>query len=606
MKRLLPLFLLLLGLTTACDTTKKTSRRAESVHLTEDRAYRANALFLEAERQKNKRNFDAMHELLTAALDINPDMPEALYELATLKMTLLGSKTDSAQAEECIRIMKRSIALDPDNVYYKKVLAGFYILQGMHDEAISIYENLAQRNPDPEQLQYLVSLYEDTGNFDKALATLERLEEIDGISEEHTLSKCRIYNQMGETDKMLSTMENLCAEYPDDLRYRVMLGDFCAMCYLDTAALDIYNEVLTAEPENPYAQLSMQAYCQLQNGMLTVEEYNEWQAANGLHSSLNGDETYWTMKIMFNPATPSSERERAIRLYIEKEQPDTATVSQLFQRVLSIPQNDARIARLYLSYIYTYQLPTSAYEFPLRLIYDMGTETLQERFMMLPILVQRWDNKEIAEFCREARMNFPDETDFYYYEALADHGMGKSDDCIAVLKAGDKTIDKETDAELAGDFYSFMGDILHDRGEKQEAYAAYDRALTYRNDIYLCMNNYAYFLALDGERLDYAETLSRKAVEANSEDPVYLDTHAWVLYRKELFTQARIYIDRALRNIEKVDDKAGYYDHAGDIFYMCGEKKQAIEHWKTALRLSADEELNTKLREKIKQKRVLP
>ena len=44
-------------------------------------------------------------------------------------------------------------------------------------------------------------------------------------------------------------------------------------------------------------------------------------------------------------------------------------------------------------------------------------------------------------------------------------------------------------------------------------------------------------------------------------------------------------------------------EHAGDIYYMTGEREQAVKFWTQASKLDADNEL---LRRKVKQKKYIP
>ena len=50
--------------------------------------------------------------------------------------------------------------------------------------------------------------------------------------------------------------------------------------------------------------------------------------------------------------------------------------------------------------------------------------------------------------------------------------------------------------------------------------------------------------------------------------------------KKGRYTEARIYIEQALRN--KGDKSRTIVEHAGDIYYMSGEKGKALEYWKKA------------------------
>ncbi len=53
--------------------------------------------------------------------------------------------------------------------------------------------------------------------------------------------------------------------------------------------------------------------------------------------------------------------------------------------------------------------------------------------------------------------------------------------------------------DLVSDLYAVMGDILHKKSEEQEAFAAYDSCLQWKDDNVMALNNYAYYLSEEGQ-----------------------------------------------------------------------------------------------------------
>jgi Tfp pilus assembly protein PilF len=135
-----------------------------------------------------------------------------------------------------------------------------------------------------------------------------------------------------------------------------------------------------------------------------------------------------------------------------------------------------------------------------------------------------------------------------------------------------------------------MGDLYHMQDKLAECYAAYDSALALVPDNAGVLNNYAYFLSLENRDLDRAQTMAHKANELEPNNATYLDTYAWVLYQAGQYTQARIYIDRALEVMTEEEQSATYYQHAGDIYWKLGEKTKARKFWKQAEMLPAPED----------------
>jgi Tfp pilus assembly protein PilF len=122
-------------------------------------------------------------------------------------------------------------------------------------------------------------------------------------------------------------------------------------------------------------------------------------------------------------------------------------------------------------------------------------------------------------------------------------------------------------------------------------------------DNYMVLNNYSYYLAERGEKLEQAKGWSARVVQNNPDNATFLDTYAWVLYKLHSFEEAERYILNAL-------DKGGENDpevneHAGDIQFARRSYQVARSYYKKAIILGGDkdkleeklERLNTRLNE---------
>jgi Tfp pilus assembly protein PilF len=145
-----------------------------------------------------------------------------------------------------------------------------------------------------------------------------------------------------------------------------------------------------------------------------------------------------------------------------------------------------------------------------------------------------------------------------------------------------------------------MGDIYHEKNMCKEAYEAYDSALVYKPDNVLVLNNYAYYLALEKKDLEKAEAMSFRTIKADPKSYNELDTYAWILFLEEKFTEAKIYIEQSLKN--GGDSHPGIVEHAGDIFFVNGDLKKAMDYWQQADEMGSDSKT---LKKKIKQKKYI-
>ena len=94
-------------------------------------------------------------------------------------------------------------------------------------------------------------------------------------------------------------------------------------------------------------------------------------------------------------------------------------------------------------------------------------------------------------------------------------------------------------------------------------------------------NFLGYILAVKNKELDYAEKLIMKAIDKEDSNPAYLDSMAWVLFRKKDFRSAKTYIEKSLQ-LDEFSPDAVIADHAGDIYNALGEKDNALKYWKIA------------------------
>ena len=145
-----------------------------------------------------------------------------------------------------------------------------------------------------------------------------------------------------------------------------------------------------------------------------------------------------------------------------------------------------------------------------------------------------------------------------------------------------------------------MGDIYHTKKQVNLAYAAYDSSLVYNPDNNGALNNYAYYLSVEKKDLDKAEEMSYKTIKAEPDNNTYLDTYAWILFIKKKYTEAKVYMDDAMK---KGGDKSEVVvEHCGDVYYMNGLKEDALKYWIKSREMGNKSEV---LKKKIEQKKYI-
>ena len=114
------------------------------------------------------------------------------------------------------------------------------------------------------------------------------------------------------------------------------------------------------------------------------------------------------------------------------------------------------------------------------------------------------------------------------------------------------------------------------------------------------LNNYAYYLSVEGRDLKKAQAMSARTLEAEPLNATYLDTYAWILFKMKKYNEALGYMEKALRYLDR--DNPEIYEHYGDVLFMCGEKEKALENWHKAVQFNST---SATLDQKIKQQKYL-
>lgn len=535
--------------------------------------------FLEATRQREKGAYSEALGLYEHCLSINPYSAATMYELAQFYIYL-------GQPERSRNLLEKAVRLQPDNFWYRQTLGAYYRSVKELDKAVEVYEQMALQFPNRnELLMMLLDLYNQQKDYPRVIETLDRLEVKEGKSEALSMEKFRIYLQIADKENAFKEIESLSKEYPNDMRYRVMLGD----CYLDNElfdeALGIYQSVLTEEPGNVMAQLSLLSYYERQ----------------GLDSLVNIQQD----SLLMNPKLDKETRNNVMRRIImqaEQSRRDSTYVLQLFDRLLVEPQGDASLAMLCYSYMQHKKMGDEASRPILEKILEIEPDNTAARYNLLMVAVRKNDYHEAVRICSPAIQYNPEELPFYYYLGISYLQIEQEKEALDVLRKGAEQVTAQSDRTLVSDIYSMIGDLSHTLGEKDATFAAYDSALVYNPENVGVLNNYAYFLSLDRLNLDKAEEMSFKTVKAEPKNDTYLDTYAWILFEKERYAEARIYIDEAMKN--GGDKSAVIVEHCGDIYYMLGEADAAMDFWKKASLMEHDSktlEKKIRLRKYIKE-----
>ena len=535
-------------------------------------------------------NHSGAFDLLCHAYDICPDAPEVLYDLALYRLAL---RQDSL-AE---RLFVRAAALDLQNTYYKEALASFYLQRRRTEEALPQLETLATLQPKrTDVLSQLVTIYSNLDRPADAIRTLDRIELLDGKMASVSYRKFALYKSMEKEQEAFAELESLCEEYPHEMSYRLAIGDQLLTAGRIDEAEKVYDEVRRTEPDNLGLKLSM------------LELYRQTEQDSLFRATRDS--------LLYAPKTESDTRAALLRDLISSEMKDDSIgrqrVEQAFARLDEAFPQDLALLQLRAAYLATYDKSNdSAFVAVMDRVNELEPANTQALFYLIQYYAEHQDFEHLENICRRAVLTHPEELLCHYFLGVALYQQDKKREALAAFRAGIVQKNEDSRPAMVADLYSVMGDILHEMGSEREAYAAYDSCLVYQDDNVQCLNNYAYYLSLQETDLDRAEEMSYRTIRLQPNNKTYLDTYAWILFMKQRYSEAKIYIDRVCppdsADAELLADpeiSGVVFEHAGDIAACNGNLDQALRFWQLAQQAGGNG-LTALLPRKIKLKKYI-
>jgi tetratricopeptide (TPR) repeat protein len=186
----------------------------------------------------------------------------------------------------------------------------------------------------------------------------------------------------------------------------------------------------------------------------------------------------------------------------------------------------------------------------------------------------------------EALEAFPNQAMVYYFNGYAHLRKKDYRPAVSSLEQAKKL--SASNINLVAEMNSMLGDAYQALKEYDKSSKAYDDALAANplNDVVL--NNYSYYLSLRKTDLEKAEKMSSQLVKNHPDQAAYLDTHAWVLYQREKYKEAKKVMERAIATGQA---SAIHFEHYGDILFQLGNIDDAVTQWRKAKSLDDSNEM---------------
>ena len=503
------------------------------------------------------------------ALRFMPNDDASMFELSE-------QYYNAGRIEEAFQMIQKAVKVDPENKWYQMRLGLFYRNLDQYDDFIKLYEKLTKQYPeDLDMLSELIEAYLVTENYGKALEKMDLLEQNVGANEIITEQRLNVYKRQGNNKKVISELEKLIGENPENVRYYGMLAQVYAEMGKDKEALKLYEKIKEVNPSEPYINISLMEFYEKSGDQ--DKAFNELLAAiRNKNLDLATKANIWDYWMGKNEKSDQiDEQARQCGEAFMEAHPDNKLGYLILGSYYMTKQNSVKSKELSLK---TLALDsTDFYSWQNLIISESRLE----------------ENEAVRDHAIAALKYYPMQPVFYWYAGVANAVLDNNEDAVIYLEKGRRyTSDKMQMSE----FDAFLGDIYHQQGEDTKAFDAYDRTLRNNPDNALVLNNYAYYLSLHGERLEEALEMAIRANELEPDNVYYTDTYAWVLYKLGRYKEAEKMMKKCL-GLEK-DPSGTNLEHYGDILFKLGKTDEAKTYWNKAKQAGGySNDLERKLKE---------
>ena len=547
----------------ACGNTRMLPREAQG-----------DFYYMEGLRGYHSGNYAYAQDCFKAMLKIQPQHDASLYHLGNMHY-------HTGNLDKALEYMNAAAQADESNYWYKLQVAQCYLAMEQPHEAAAVYEALLERYPQKSDLYYdLANIYLTQRDSEKALALLDKIETIGGITEATGFYRFSLLMMQQKQDEALVLAEYL-AEYHASPRFLAVLGDLYADSGRDSLALSSYDRAFAMDPSYmPAVYGQAEIYRMRQYFDLYFEKMYLFMDSREVGSEMKVD---YMAQLMQN--------RNFVGMFLKQ-------VDTLFVNMRQSHPQDSSVAYLYTGFLAQSGRPDDAAQLLKENVSHYPTDkSARMQHLALLYYMQDWD--ALYDAAKEAGVVFPKQTDIMGLEGVALWQRKQAPEAIRIFESILPLAAKDPVTLLQT--YSFLGDLYHEIGDAAKSYKAYDKALKMDPEQAVVLNNYAYYLSLEGKKLDKAYDMSKKAIELEPESSTYLDTFGWVLYKLGKYQEAKAVFKRVLV-LGATELNAEVIDHYAEVLYALKDYDMAFIYWQQAK--DKDKENSLQLEQKMAKRKA--
>ena len=494
-------------------------------------------VLIEAVKQKNLGNLPEAVKLYNLVIKDKPDCAVAYYESGSIYLV-------TNQYQLARRYLARAFELDPGNEWYTIAFLNALGALEEYEEAAEILKKKIKSDPEEPEWEFKLAVtYFTMGKPAKARKILDKIEKEKGFSEKITLLKASIYESEEKYELATKEIERVMSIFPEAIQFRIVAAELCLKSGDQDAAAQYYLEILEVDSLNIFALTNLTDYYRQK------EDFRN---------------TYIYLAKSFSSEQIEVSRKTAILSYYLSDDKHVQLYFKELNRVIEAfieTHPDESDVRLLAADFYIQNLDyTKAYtNLKHYLELQKGTFNIYMQAILLANAAAM--DEELIYMTGKALEMYPDSSDIKFFRGLALYQNGSFEELIVNFEG--VSHEQYSSPEYASQAKMLMAEAYYRTGDFTKSDSLFEALILQDPANYMVLNNYSYYLAERGEKLEKAKEWSGLVVKNNPDNATFLDTYAWVLYKLHSFEEAEKYILAAL-------DKGGENDpevneHAGDI-----------------------------------------
>ncbi len=546
------IFILLLA---GCSATKN-STAVEAADERKDIDYtRYDLLYVEGVKKKLEGDLAEAIYKLDEAIRINPFSDAAHYQIS--QVAAMRRDYDNA-----VKYGRRAVELDVANPWYHMHMADIYLQISKLDSAAYYLEQLIDVDPEREGVEFqLANIYMQTGNTLKAEEIFAEFYSKYGADEQVVIALLNAKVSNKKYDEAKEIIQKALKSDTLSMQLNGLLAEIYRKTGEKEKAAEIYKMMIAKDENNSTLDFSYLEFLIEEGEYLRL--FKNARSVIGREESRLEDKINIVVRMMNDSVIVSNFSDSLISIgnNMHDDDRDNPTITLLMSEIYSRTGYPEKETAILINFI------------------ERNEELYYIWENLLLKLNEREDSELLYKYSKRASELFkraPLPGILYAYSLIEE---GKGNEAEKELNKVRLLVNNEE--RYLVQILSMEAEIAYREDDMQKASEKFEEALRLDPENPLVLNNYAYYLAEKDIRLDYAEEMIEKCL-AQEENITYLDTHAWILYKKGKYREAERIMNRIFNSTVVKD--AELLEHYGYIKKARGECADAVVLWQAALK----------------------